>query len=366
MSESSSSSNNDEFTLVCVTGAGGFIGTHVVRELLESGKYRVRATLRDANDEQKVKHLKELKGAENLELFSADLTKPGSYDDVVRGVKFVFHVAAAVTMTADNPQRDIVDVGVEGTRNVFSAVEKSQDTVKRVIMTSSIAAIGKMGAPNGTVWTENDWNDTADVKTSPYPLEKYLSEKLSLEMVKDKPYDVVHINPGLVLGPVYTEIHIRSSPTVIRDIITGKIPLCPRLSMPIVHINDVVKAHIYAAERSDPSHERYIPGGSRFILALPQTLWWIDMARILHKAFPQYPVPQKEMWDWVMYAYGMFDKRVSWGFLDNSLGKITHYSNEKAIKELGIEFHDAETSLVDTVKSFIDRGFIPNYLNKSN
>jgi len=69
------------------------------------------------------------------------------------------------------------------------------------------------------VWTENDWNDTANVKTSPYQLEKYLSEKLALDLVKDKPYDVVHINPGLVAGPVYTEVRVKmtASPFFIRD-----------------------------------------------------------------------------------------------------------------------------------------------------
>jgi hypothetical protein len=94
--------------LVCVTGASGFIGTHLVRELLARG-HRVRGTVRDVEDQNKTRRLRELPGAdERLELFSADLMKPGSFNAAVAGCEWVFHVASAVFLSAKDPQREIV------------------------------------------------------------------------------------------------------------------------------------------------------------------------------------------------------------------------------------------------------------------
>ena len=100
--------------LTCVTGASGFIGSHLVKTLLEQGN-TVRATVRHADSEPKTAHLKALSGSDRLTLHSADLMVEGAFDDIIAGCQSVFHVASAVYLTADDPQREIVEPAVQGT-----------------------------------------------------------------------------------------------------------------------------------------------------------------------------------------------------------------------------------------------------------
>ncbi|CAI5488719.1 unnamed protein product [Closterium sp. Naga37s-1] len=123
----------------CAVDAG-FIGSNLVKLLLDRG-YHVRGTVRDATNEDKTSWIRDLAEGTpgKLELFSADLGKPGSFDEAVEGCEFVCHVASLVRMSVPNPQ-SVVDAALEGTRNVFSSILKHK-TAKKVVVTSSVAAI---------------------------------------------------------------------------------------------------------------------------------------------------------------------------------------------------------------------------------
>ncbi len=149
--------------VVAVTGANGFLASHIVDLLLSAG-YRVHATVRDANDATKMSHLLELArkhgAVDRLRLFSADLMKPGSFDDAFRGCHVVIHSAMPVTMTARDPQRTIVDPALQGVVNVVNSVERNANTIHRLIYTSSTECIGttRDAAVKGATFTEKDWN----------------------------------------------------------------------------------------------------------------------------------------------------------------------------------------------------------------
>lgn len=151
-----------------VTGATGFVATELVKQLLEKG-YNVRATVRSTSDATKTASLNALSSAfpGKLELFEADLLSPGSFDGAINGATYVFHVASPFRIDVEDPQRDLIEPAVQGTRNVLASVAKHKNTVKRTVITSSVAAVhgGKSKVPprNGALYTEEDFNKSSTV-----------------------------------------------------------------------------------------------------------------------------------------------------------------------------------------------------------
>jgi nucleoside-diphosphate-sugar epimerase len=143
---------------VAVTGASGFIGSWVCVRLLEQG-FTVRAVVRDKTNAEKTAHLvkkaQELGRGGSLSFFSGDLSKPGDYDEAFAGADAVVHTAAVVAIEAKNPLKEIVEPSTEGTKNMLGSVGKS-GTVKRVVHTSSVAAIQSYDKGASYIFTEAD------------------------------------------------------------------------------------------------------------------------------------------------------------------------------------------------------------------
>ncbi|EPS61593.1 dihydroflavonol 4-reductase, partial [Genlisea aurea] len=144
-------------TTVCVTGASGFIGSWLVKLLLERG-YVVRATVRDPEDLKKVKHLIELPGAEtNLTLWKADLNVAGSFDDAVSGCGGVFHLATPMDFESDDPENEVIRPTVEGMLNVIRSCAKAK-TVKKLVFTNSAGTLN-VEERQKSVYDETNWSD---------------------------------------------------------------------------------------------------------------------------------------------------------------------------------------------------------------
>jgi nucleoside-diphosphate-sugar epimerase len=160
---------------VCVTGAAGFVGSWIVKALLEKG-YTVRGTVRDKT---RAKHLKALPFAEErLSLHEADLLQENSFDEIINGCEGVFHTASPFFFKVSNPETQLIKPAVEGTHNVLRAVCKSE-SVKRVIVTSSTAAVMVRNVPEDYEFTEEDWSDVElqNAMNMWYLLSKTLAEK---------------------------------------------------------------------------------------------------------------------------------------------------------------------------------------------
>lgn len=152
---------SDAAVVVAVTGANGFLASHIVDQLLAAG-HVVRATVRNLRDTTKVAHLHELARKHNavarFALFDADLMRPGSFDEAFRGARVVIHSAMPVTMTARDPQRSIVDPALEGVVHVIDSVERNAATIEQLVFTSSTECVGPSHAAAAKGVSEETWN----------------------------------------------------------------------------------------------------------------------------------------------------------------------------------------------------------------
>ncbi len=338
--------------LACVTGASGFIGSHLVRDLLDRG-FRVRATVRDHTDERKTAHLRllEAKRPGTLEIISANLLDPAPWDAAVANCDYVFHIASAVILAADNPQIEIVDPAVKGTEHVFAAITRA-GCVKGVGLTSSIAAIISTEARPDHTFTEEDWVEDATLETNPYGLAKKLAEKAAWRACESLPLDVRYnlmvVNPVLVLGPAYAKAHLRSSLSLIRDLMRGSFKGAPNLGFGVVDVREVTDALVGGVLAGKTG---------RFILH-NEFMFMRDIALIIRNAFPRRKVPTRRLPNFVMYAAAVFDKRMSWAFLRRNLGRRSKIDNSKVKRELGISFRPVSESIIDTCKSFEAHNYV--------
>ncbi|XP_021910971.1 cinnamoyl-CoA reductase 1-like [Carica papaya] len=228
---------------VCVTGAGGFIASWIVKLLLEKG-YTVRGTVRNPDDPKNA-HLRELEGArERLTLCRVDLLDFGSLKEAINGCDGVFHTASPVT---DDPEQ-MVEPAVNGTKNVILAAAEAK--VRRVVFTSSIGAV-YMDPNRGpdVVVDESCWSDLEFCKNTKnwYCYGKAVAEQAAWEEAKEKGVDLVVVNPVLVLGPLLQPT-VNASILHVLKYLTGSAKTYANSVQGYVHVRDVALAHILVYE----------------------------------------------------------------------------------------------------------------------
>jgi len=334
--------------LVCVTGASGFIGSHIVDRLLAKG-HRVRATVRDPHNAEKTAHLEAMAARHpgTLELVRAELLEAGSFDAAIAGCVGVIHTAAVARFSAKDPEREIVAPSVDGVNNVLSAVRKA-GTVRRFVQTSSGAAVYSQPQA-GTVYDESDWNDEATVGSDPYGLAKTRAERAVWSFVEAlDDVTAVSINPVLVLGEPFTEAHVRTSLGVFRDLLVGTFPAVPPFWFNVVDVRDVADAHIRAVE--DPSIE------GRFILSADGK-WMQDMARDIARLFPQYAIKTGRLPKLAMYIAAVFDPRITFATLKQLLGREAQVNNRRSRELLGIDYASTDEMFRMTGEALVSKGY---------
>ncbi|KAL6180737.1 hypothetical protein ACLB2K_047397 [Fragaria x ananassa] len=188
---------------VCVTGGNGFIGSWLVKTLLERGYTPVHVSIYPGSD---ASHLFALPGTSPaaLTVFEADILDANAVSRAVENCKGVFHVASPCTLEdPKDPQAELVLPAVQGTLNVLQAA--SRFGVGRVVLTSSISSmVPNPGWPNHKVFDETSWTDLDYCKSRQkwYPVSKTLAEKAAWDFAEKNGLDVVAIHPGTCLGPL--------------------------------------------------------------------------------------------------------------------------------------------------------------------
>ncbi len=333
---------------VCVTGASGFIAAHIVQQLLQAG-YRVRGTVRSLKNPDKYRYLTALPGAqERLELIAAELLTEGSYDTATKGCEYVMHTASPYAISVQDPQRDLVDPAVKGTRNVLASCRRSP-SVKRVVLTSSMAAVTDEPDPNHTL-TEADWNEKSSLTRNPYYYSKTLAEKEGWNFVNNqKPaFDLVVINPFLVVGPSLGP-SLNTSNAIMRDLLTGVYPGIMNLSWGFVDVRDVARAHILAMET---------PRASGLYVCAAETVSMKDTVETMRTlGYGHYKLPglnlAHKVGDILVTLASYTQAKGTGTYLRTHIGRAPYFDSSKIKQDLGLSFMPVPQSVKDTLEDLL-------------
>jgi dihydroflavonol-4-reductase len=336
-----------EMKTVLVTGGSGFLGGWCLVELLRRG-YRVRTTVRDPSRESEIRAglASELVAAERLSVLVADLRSDDGWGQAVHGCDYVLHVASPFPPAQPKDPDELIVPAREGTLRVLGAALEAG--VRRIVVTSSVAAVrGGADRPSAPL-TEEDWTDPANPKLTPYVRSKTIAERAAWEFVRER--DAVEklavVNPGAILGPVLSDDHSYSL-EVIERLLRG-MPGVPRIGFSFVDVRDVADLQIRAMSAAEAGGER--------LIAVDRFMWMSEVAEVLRDRLGEAAakVPRRAVPDLLVRAMGILDPGIR--SIVGQLGMRVELSNEKAKALLGWSPRPVEETIVDCAQSLIGEG----------
>ena len=331
---------------VLVTGGTGFIGLHCLQQLLDKG-YKVKTTIRSESRKQEVMEAmkKHSSNFENLEFFIADLLSDDGWSEAVNGSKYVLHVASPFFLGEPENEDVFIKPAVEGTLRVLKACADAD--VKKVVLTSSFAAVGYGHPKEKEVYTEEDWS-SVDGEISPYAKSKTLAEKAAWEFVENleesKKFELTVINPVAVTGPMLTS-DIGSSNDFLLKLISGSMPACPKIHMGYIDVRDVAKAHIFSMTEEKTNGER--------IIVSENEMFFAEVGKTLNEAgFKKSPT--KEMPNFLVKIMSLFVGELK--TLLSALNRKGDIDKTKAKSFFNWDFISTEKSVTETAQQLQDMG----------
>jgi dihydroflavonol-4-reductase len=326
--------------LILVTGATGFLGSHVARVLAEQGA-NLRLLVRPTSN------LKNLEGLK-AETATGDLRDPASLENAVSGCDTIFHVAADYRLWLRDPN-EMYRSNVDGTRAILEAARKNG--IKSVVYTSSVATMGFTG--NGQPADEDSPVSLADM-IGHYKRSKFMAEQIALEAGRGG-QRVITVNPTTPIG----ENDVKPTPTgrIVVDFLKGKFPAYVETGLNLVDVRECARGHVAALEKGR-SGERYILGGEN-----------LTLKQILNKlgAIAGLPSPKVKLPYFVAYVAGAVDQTISGRLLGREpratietvrMGKKKMWaSSGKAERELGWKTVPADAALCRAVEWFRANGY---------
>ena len=335
---------------VLVSGGSGYIGSWCVIELLRRG-YLVRATVRNLRSEAPVRAVIDALGhAHNaLSFHAANLTSDEGWDEAVAGCDYILHVASPLAVAEPKDPNTIIGPARDGALRVIGAGIKAG--VKRVVMTSSVAATGLGYETRDGTADETNWSDGEDARIGAYARSKTIAERAAWDLVGSSggTTTLATVNPTLVLGPVLSR-DFSESIQVVERLMSGRIPGIPRLGFNIVDVRDVADLHIRAMTSDQAAGQRFIAAG--------HWAWMGEMAEMLRANLgtDAAKVPTRKAPDFLLRLVGLFDRDV--GSVSGSLGRKRDFSSAKAQAMLGWSPRPAQDTVLDCARSLIAAGAV--------
>ena len=327
-----------------ITGAAGFVGAAVLRELLKKG-HKVKALVSQSSVLDNLKNL-------DVEIVQGDLKDRESLKKSLKDCKYLFHVAADYRLWVPRPQ-EIYQNNVVGTENLMEEALNSE--IEKIVYTSSVAVLGK--PINGDIANEKTPVNVSQM-IGHYKKSKFLAEEKVKELYKTRKLPVVIVNPAAPVGPR----DIKPTPTgkMVLDAAMKKIPAYLDTGLNIVHVDDVAKGHMQAFNKGKLG-ERYILGGEN--LTLKEMLEIISI--LCGNKPPKIRLPRKPLYP-IGYVFEIFARLFN---IKNPMltvdmirmaEKKMFFSSEKAKKELNYKYKSAKNALKDAIQWFIDNGYCRN------
>jgi nucleoside-diphosphate-sugar epimerase len=344
---------------VLVTGGSGFIGTHCILQLLATG-HQVRTTVRSLKREDDVRAMLKAGGAEpgkRLTFFAADLENDAGWSQAVAGCEYVLHVASPLPQTVPKNEDELIVPAREGTLRVLRASRDAR--VKRVVLTSSFAAIGYGHKEQKAPFDETNWTNLSGDDVAPYAKSKTLAERAAWDFIAKEggELELSVINPvgvfGPVLGPDYS-----TSILIVQRLMVGALPGSPQLYFGVVDVRDVADLHLRAMTHPAAKGERFLAVAGDFMSMQ-------GIAKVLKNRLGASAkrVPTRELPNWVVRLAALRDPAVK--LILPELGKVKNATNEKAKRTLGWAPRSNEEALVATAESLVRLGLLKDSPKKA-
>jgi dihydroflavonol-4-reductase len=338
--------------LVLVTGGSGFIGAHCILQLLGAG-YQVRTTVRNLRREAEVRNVLKRQGAdagERLSFAAADLMKDEGWAEAAAGCAYVLHVASPFPAGVPKHEDELIIPAREGALRLLRAAKSAG--VKRVVLTSSFAAIGYGHGPRQTPFTERDWTDPDSADVRAYVKSKTLAERAAWDFISREggALELSVLNPVGVFGPVLGADY-STSILVVQKLLDGALPGSPNFGLNIVDVRDVADLHIRAMTNPAAKDERFLAVAGDF-------MWMREVAALLRARLGEKAkrVPTGGLPDWLVRIAALADPSV--GQIIPELNKFRPCSNEKARTLLGWAPRSNEDAIMATAESLIRLGLV--------
>jgi dihydroflavonol-4-reductase len=338
--------NSNQEQLVLVTGGSGFIAVHCILQLLQAG-YRVRATLRSLGRAAEVTAmLREggMEAGERLSFIQADLSSDAHWDEAVNGCTYVLHIASPTPKLNFKHEDEMIIPAREGVLRVLRAAKEAG--IKRIVLTSAIGAIVYGHPQQTTPYDETTWTNVAG-KAPTYQKSKTLAEKAAWEFIAQQGggLELAAVNPVAVMGPVLGPDYSHSI-HLVKNLLTGKIPGCPQINSSFVDVRDVADLHLRAMTHPAAA-------GERFIATAGESIWLVDVARILkaHLGPAAAKVKAKELPNTLLRIVGLKDPMVK--AMIPLLGIIMNNTSAKATRMLDWTPRSMEEAILATADSLL-------------
>jgi nucleoside-diphosphate-sugar epimerase len=334
--------------MVLVTGGSGFIASHTILQLLNAG-HQVRTTVRDLKRESEVRAMLKQGGAQagdRLTFFAADLQNDAEWPAAVAECDYVLHLASPFPANVPDHEDELIVPAREGALRVLRASRDAR--VKRVVLTSSFAAIGYGHPPQSAPFNETNWTVTTGNDVTAYVKSKTLAERAAWDFIarEGRDLELSVVNPVAVFGPVLGPDY-STSVLLIQRLMSGTVPGSPRLSFGVVDVRDVADLHIRAMTHTAAKGERFLAVAGDFMLIH-------DIAKVLKNRMGEAgkKVPTRQLPNWLVRIAALRDPAVKQ--ILPELGKLKNGTNEKAKRLLGWTPRSSEEAIIATAESLLD------------